>query len=234
MGQQLILTDPKKEDYFYEEAMKLLRTNVQYLGVDVKTILFTSCYENEGKSDVSFQLAKEIGNMGKRVLFVDADIRKSDLLSRYSVEQETFGLSQFLSGQVEAREIIYTTNFQNMDIIFSGPVAPNPSELLEEREFEVLLKVLKKQYDYIIIDSPPIRSVTDAAVVARQCDGVILVVESEMVSYKDAQKAKAQIEKTGCRLLGAVLNKVNMKKDRYYKKYHRYYKKYGAYGKTAE
>lgn len=234
MGQQLILTDPKKEDYFYEEAMKLLRTNVQYLGVDVRTILFTSCYENEGKSDVSFQLAKEIGNMGKRVLFVDADIRKSDLLNRYSVEQETYGLSQFLSGQVEAREIIYTTNFQNMDIIFSGPVAPNPSELLEEREFEVLLKVLKKQYDYIIIDSPPIRSVTDAAVVARQCDGVILVIESEMVSYKEAQKAKAQIEKTGCRLLGAVLNKVNMKKDRYYKKYHRYYKKYGAYRNTAE
>lgn len=226
------MTDPKTEDYFYEEAIKTLRTNIQFAGMDIKTITVTSCYPNEGKSDIAFQLAKEIGNMNKKVLFVDADIRKSSMVSRYQVKQKVTGLSQYLSGQAGRNEIFYNTNFPNLDIIFAGPLAPNPSELLEQVSFEALMEFERSFYDYVIVDTPPVGSLIDAAVVAKQCDGAILVIESGLVSRRVAEKAKDQLEKSGCRVLGAVLNKVDVRKDRYYSRYNSKYSYY--YYKNGE
>lgn len=231
-GQRIVMTDPKTEDYFYEEAIKTLRTNIQFAGMDIKTITVTSCYPNEGKSDIAFQLAKEIGNMNKKVLFVDADIRKSSMVSRYQVKQKVTGLSQYLSGQAGRNEIFYNTNFPNLDIIFAGPLAPNPSELLEQASFEALMEFERSFYDYVIVDTPPIGSLIDAAVVAKQCDGAILVIESGLVSRRVAEKAKDQLEKSGCRVLGAVLNKVDVRKDRYYSRYNSKYSYY--YYKNGE
>ena len=217
------MTDPKKEDYFYEESIKILRTNIQFTGMDVKTILFTSCFPNEGKSDIVFQLAREIGNIGKKVLILDADIRKSSFQTRYSVGRKTEGLSQYLSGQTGGSNIIYTTNYNNDDIIFAGTTAPNPSELLAQEAFSVLLRTVRDRYDYILIDTPPVGNMSDALVAARHCDGAVLVIESELVSQKIAAKAKEKLERTGCRILGAVLNKVDVRKDKYYSKYTHYY-----------
>lgn len=225
-GQKIIMTDPKTEDYFYEEAIKTLRTNIQFAGMDIKTITVTSCYPNEGKSDIAFQLAKEIGNMNKKVLFVDADIRKSSMMNRYQVKSRVSGLTQYLSGQVGRNEIFYNTNFPNLDIIFAGPMAPNPSELLEQASFEALMEFERSFYDYVIVDTPPIGKLIDAAVVAKQCDGAILVIESGAVSRRVAEKAKEQLEKSGCRVLGAVLNKVDMRRDRYYSRYSSKYSNY--------
>ena len=223
MEQKVVMTDIRKKDYFYEEAIKTLRTNIQFTGKNVKTIMFTSCFPNEGKSDVTFQLCQEIGNMGKRVLLIDADIRKSAYVSRYRIKQKVNGLSQYLSGQLAKEFLIYQTNFLNVDIIFAGPMAPNPSELLEEPAFHELLTEIREYYDYIIIDTPPVGSVIDAAITAKESDGAVLVIESERVSYKVAQKVKEQMEKTGCKLLGVVLNKVNIEKNKYYGKYDYYY-----------
>lgn len=153
--QKVIMTDPRQEDYFYQEAIKTLRTNIQFAGMDVKTILFTSCYPNEGKSDITFQLSQEIGKLGKKVLLLDADIRKSILASRYGVGKQVQGLSNYLSGQASIAEIIYRTNYENMDIIFSGSFAPNPSELLGQEAFGTLLGAVREHYDYIIVDTPP-------------------------------------------------------------------------------
>lgn len=225
MEQKVVLTDIRKKDYFYEEAIKTLRTNIQFTGKNVKTIMFTSCFPNEGKSDVTFQLCQEIGNMGKRVLLIDADIRSSAYVSRYRIKQKVNGLSQYLSGQLAKEFLIYQTNFLNVDIIFAGPMAPNPSELLEEEAFRELLEEVRACYDYIIIDTPPVGSVIDAAIIAKESDGAVLVIESERVSYKVAQKSMEQLEKTGCKILGAVLNKVNIEKNKYYGKYDYYYKK---------
>lgn len=227
MEMKVVMRDPKKSDYFYEESIKTLRTNIQFLGKQTKTILFTSCYQNEGKSDVSFTLSVEMGKTGKRVLLIDADIRKSSYIRRFHVKEKVAGLSQYLSGQMDMNDVIYQTNFENVDIIFSGPVAPNPSELLNDAEFEKLLKDKKEEYDYIFIDTPPALNLTDATVVARHCDGGILIVEAEAVSYKIAQKVKAQLERSGCPILGAVLNKVDVQKRKYYKFYYSkgYYKK---------
>ena len=198
--QRVLMTDSRKEDVFYEEAIKTLRTNMQFSGVETKSIVITSCYPNEGKSDVTFQLAVEIGKMGKKVLIIDADIRKSNYVKRFQVEQKVDGLSQYLSGQVNKEKILYSTNYSNVDFIFAGPYAPNPSELLEQELFSKLIEETRKQ-----------------------CDGAILVIQNEAVSRKDALRAKDQLKKSGCKLLGAVLNKVDMKKEKYYNRYNSYY-----------
>ena len=109
-----------------------------------------------------------------------------------------------------------------MDVIFSGQVAPNPSELLGKERFASMIDRAKNEYgyDYIIIDCPPLGSVIDAAVVARVCDGTIIVIESDNLSYRITQKVKEQLDKSGCRILGAVLNKVEMEGKGYYGKYY--------------
>lgn len=224
-GRKVFLTDSRQHDYFYDEASKVLRTNIRFTGVDTKSIVITSCFPNEGKSDVLFQLALEIGNMGKRVLILDADLRKSSYISRFQVEQKVHGLSEYLSGQVRGTDVLYSTNFTGVDIIFAGPVAPNPTELLEQRAFALLLETMREQYDYILVDTPPIGNLSDASIVAKHCDAAILVIEHERVSRNLAIKAKEQLEMSGCHLLGAVLNKVDVRNDRYYSKYNNYYKK---------
>lgn len=225
--QQVIMNDPKKDTYFYDEAIKILRTNIQFVGRNLKTIVLTSCFPNEGKSGTVLSLAREMGNTGKKVLVVDADIRKSSFVSRYQVKKRIKGLSQYLSGQASVEEIIYTTNFDNVDFIFSGPTAPNPSELLDDSAFAELLGMMKLQYDYILVDTPPLSNMIDAAVVARECDGAVMVIESGAVSYKVAMRAKEQLEVTGCRILGVVLNKVEIEKEKYYRHYGSYYRPYG-------
>lgn len=144
---KLNLTDKRKPDYFYSEAIKTLRTNIQLSGQSIKTILVTSCFPNEGKSDVVLSLAQELGSIGKKVLLLDADIRKTAYAGRLGVEEEVKGLSQLLSGQVGLQDIIYETNFPNMDIIFGGPAAPNPSGLLSENIFKVFLKEVREYYN---------------------------------------------------------------------------------------
>lgn len=223
---KVAIKDIRKQDYFYSEAIKTLRTNIQLSGKSIKTILVTSCFPNEGKSDVALSLVQELSSIGKKVLLIDGDIRKSDFVIRLGIEQEVIGLSQFLSGQAEIKDLICSTNYPNLHIIFGGPVAPNPSGLLSEDLFRTFMKEIRNYYDYIVVDTPPVGSVIDAAVIARYCDGGIFVIEPGVVSYKLAQKCIRQIEKSGCRVIGAVMNKVDTKRDKYYSSY---YKHYGGY-----
>ena len=228
---KLNLTDKRNLDYFYSEAIKTLRTNIQLSGQSIKTILVTSCYPNEGKSDIVLSLAQELGSIGKKVLLLDADIRKTAYVGRLGVEEEVKGLSQLLSGQVGLQEIIYSTNFPNMDIIFGGPSAPNTSGLLSENIFKVFLKEIREYYNYILIDTPPIGTVIDAAVIGRCCDGAVFLIEPGNVRYRDAQKAFKQLERSGCRILGAVMNKIDTSDDKYYSSY---YKHYGEYYRRSD
>ncbi|MCI8956768.1 MAG: CpsD/CapB family tyrosine-protein kinase [Eubacterium sp.] len=217
-------------DFKTKEAYKTLRTNVQFCGDDVKVISITSCVPNEGKSMVSFNLAVSIAETGKKVLFVDADLRKSVLIGRYKINKAIKGLTQYLSGVEELDSVKYTTNVENLDMILSGPVPPNPAELLNNEKFTALVEITKKEYDYVVIDTPPIGQVIDPAIVAQQTDGVICLVSQANVSYKYAQKQIEQLKRSGCRILGAVLNKVDPEgKGSYYGGYYgKYYK--GKYG----
>ena len=150
-------------------------------------------------------------------------------VNRGGIRGEAYGLSRYLSGQKEMRDIIYETSIPNLDVILAGPYSPNPAELLEEDSFSDLLKMLKNTYDYIIIDSPPMGGLIDGAIIASHCDGAILVIESGSISYRLLQKVKTQLQRSNCRILGAVLNKMDIRKHGKYYTYYRYGKG-GVYG----
>ncbi len=222
-------------NYYSAEACKSLRTNLQFCGADKKAIVFTSCTPDEGKTYVVMNLGISLSEIGKKVLFLDCDLRKSVLLGRMDVTASIMGLTHFLSKQASLTDIICQTNVPNFYVAFAGPVPPNPSELLSSDYFEQMLKALRKSYDYILIDSPPLGSVIDSAVIAEKCDGSVIVIEAGWNSYRFEQDIKGQLERTGTPILGAIMNKVDYTKQAYgkYGKYGRYgrYSKYGKYGK---
>lgn len=207
-------------DIKFDEAIKTLRTNIQFSGADIRKVMITSTEPNEGKSEITFHTAKAFAGLGKKVLLIDGDIHKSVLTARYHLECEVDGLSQYLTGQKKAEDVIYHTNLENLDILFSGPYAPNPAELFESDLMKELLAQAERNYDYIFVDTPPVGALIEGAIVAKYCDGVVLVVRSGAISYKKVQQVKRQIEKSGCRILGAVLNMVNSSKGGYYNSYY--------------
>ena len=222
---KITLTDPRPGDFLYKEALKTLRANLQFSGKNNKVILVTSCLENEGKSDISFHLAVELANAGKRVLLIDFDTTRSVYVRKYGIEGQTNGLSQYLSGQIEdISSVVYRTNYPGMHMILAGPSAPNPSELLGDKSFEHLIMGARNTYEYVIIDTAPLGTIIDAAVVGQSCDGAVLVIENGAISYRLAQRVKQQLAASGCKVLGAVLNKVNIAGGRYGKY------GYGKYG----
>lgn len=216
------------------EAYKTLRSNIEFSGDHIQTIVITSCTPNEGKSEVSFELARSMAENGSRVLLIDADLRKSVMHEHFKVAKVKFGLSNYLIGKCTMEEATCRTDDDGFFIMFSGPTTPTPSELLNSDRFAQLLKDGKEQYDYIIIDTPPLGSVIDSAIVGKRCDGTILVVSSGVISYRFAQNVQAQLQKADCHVLGCVLNKVEMNSRKgYYRKYYgKYYKKY--YNKNYE
>jgi len=211
--------DETGKGFLYEESMRMLRTNLQFSGGNLRVILFTSSIQDEGKSETSFQLAISFAKLDKKVLYVDADMRKSVFTTRYQIKENVQGLSQYLSGQ-NTEDIVYKTNIKNMDVVFAGPYAPNPAELLYENKLDEFIKKQRLQYDYIIIDAPPLANIVDAAVIGRCVDGAVIVVKSATVSQRMVKRVKDQLEKVNCKIIGAVLNGVEMKKNSYHYKYY--------------
>ena len=231
MAQKINFELKKDLDFKTNEAYKRVRTNITFSGEDVRAISVTSSIPNEGKTQVSFNLARCFAEDGKKVIFVDADIRKSVTIARYGVDKETKGLSHFLSGQVKNLEdIIYESDIPNMYAIFTGAKAPNPAELLGLPKFATMIETLKESYDYVIIDCPPLGSVVDAVLVTKAADGAILVIEADNLSYKVVQSVKRQLEQSNCKILGAILNKVQLGGKGYYGYYKGYYGYYDRYG----
>jgi capsular exopolysaccharide synthesis family protein len=182
-------------------------------------------------------LARAFADAGKKTVLVDADMRKSVMVGRYKTGSVRLGLTHCLVGREKLSNVICETDTPNLYVIFSGPIPPNPSELLGGQIFSKILDNMKNVFDYIIIDTPPLGSVIDAAVIAKQCDGTIMVIEDNAISYRFAQKVKNQLDKAGAKIIGAVLNKVDMSGGVYghYGKYYgRYYGKYYGryYGKN--
>lgn len=221
--------DKSTNDYRMKEAFKTLRTNIEFCGGDVKVIAITSCTPNEGKSSIAMEMAKAFAEAGNKTMLIDADMRKSVLVGRYKTGAVRQGLTHCLAGKANYLDVMCETNVRNLYVTFSGPVPPNPSELLGGEKFASIIRILKSSFDYVIIDTPPLGSVIDAAVAARNCDGTVLVVENNAISYKFVQRVKDQLDKADARILGVVLNKVDMSGKGYYGHYGRYYGKY--YGK---
>lgn len=225
---QIIELKHRELDFRSREAFKMLRSNVEFSGENIKVVFITSCIPNEGKSNISFELAKSYAQLGKKVLLLDADVRKSVMRRYHKRGKVRIGLTNYLVGKAELNDAICSTNVEGFHILFSGPVPPNPSELLGGKRFQDLIETARENYDMIIIDTPPLGSVIDAAVVSKHCDGALLVIASGAVSYRFARRIKEQLQKTGCPVLGCVLNKVKVKERGYYSKYYnnKYYGKY--------
>lgn len=153
------------DNYFTQEAFNVFRTNLQFCGQDIKVIVLTSCTMNEGKSYTALHLGCSLAEIGKRTLLIDADMRKSVMAGRNSDSKNVEGLSEVLTGQADLKDCIYTTQFEYLHVLFSGKYPPNPVELLEGKYFKALLSQSREFYDYVIVDTPPLGMVIDAAVI---------------------------------------------------------------------
>jgi capsular exopolysaccharide synthesis family protein len=200
---------PEVKDYRLTEGLNQLKTNLAFCGKDIKVITITSSVQNEGKSLVAFDLSKTMAESGKKILMVDADLRKSVLAAKYHIQGIDKGLSHYLTGQTEIEDIIYETETEGFYLSVAGPLSPDPTSLLDSDQFQKFIDKVREDYDYVIIDAPPLGVVIDAAIIGKYCDGAVLVIEQGVIKRKVVQDVIKQLKRGKVRILGAVLNKVD-------------------------
>lgn len=230
-------------DYACSEALNTLCTNLSYCGREVRSILFTSRYEQEGKSGIAMNVMRTLAGYGKRVLLVDADLRCSTLARRYRftyAQRENAGLAQHLAGMCELQDVVYRTNLPGAFILPAGHEVLNSMQLLASYRYGEMMDALRDEFDIVLVDSPPAGLIVDAIEIARYCDGAVIVVEYNRGRVQDVADVAANLAKTGCKVLGAVMNGVNLKSFRNRKYYYRserysaYYHHYGGTDTHAE
>lgn len=212
-----IITASNSKSIFAEQY-RTIRTNIEYAGIDreIKTILVTSAIAGDGKSTTAANLASVFAQQEKKVLLMDTDLRKPTVHQSFSVNN-TKGLTNVLARKVSIDEAIISTDYTNLHILTSGPIPATPAELLTTKAMANLLEKLKKEFDIIILDTPPLLAVADAQILAKHCDGVTLVVSSGNTEIEKAKKAKEVLHSTNANILGVVLNrKKEAKNDQYY------------------
>lgn len=208
------MTSPKSP---IAEQFRTVRTNIQFSSVDeeVRFLTVTSSSPAEGKSTITANLAVVFAQQGKRVLIIDADLRKPTVHYTFRIGNHA-GLTNVLTKQKTLQETVYVTEQENLWVLPSGPIPPNPSELLGSKGMMALLEQVKEDYDMIIFDTPPVLAVTDSQVLANVTDGVVLVVSSGRTETEDAKKAKELLESAQAKILGVVLNNKKAQDSQYY------------------
>lgn len=204
------------------EAYRAIRTNLQFAGAGkrLKTLVFTSAIPGEGKSTTVANLAIAMGQDDKKILLIDCDMRRPVVHRRFSLINR--GLSNCFAEDWLLKEVIQADVFPNLDIVTSGPIPPNPAELLGSKKMEDLLQEAAETYDYVFLDMPPVLAVTDAALMSSRVDGTVIILGSGDVSPDEGKQAKELLEKVHANILGVILNKVPQHhKSGYY--YYYYY-----------
>ena len=230
---KLVLESMPELPYAVEEAVNRLRVNINFCGSNIKKIIVISTMPDEGKSFVAMHVWRQIAEAGTKTVIVDADLRKSVLASDYGMkgEETTIGTSSYLAGTIPIMDAIYETNYKHGDMIPNFENIINPSLLLENDRFKDMLEQLSEQYRYVFVDAPPLNLVSDGEKIGSLCDGAILVVRSGKISKEMVKNSVRQLERSGCPLLGIILNRVEGSSGGYY------YRKYGGnkyYGKNGE
>lgn len=218
-----------------EEYYNSIRTNIQFSGRDLKVITLTSAQPGEGKSTMSVNLAISFAKAGFRTLLIDADTRNSVMSGTFKSNERYQGLTSFLSGNAELSDVICDTSIDNLMIIPAGQVPPNPTSLIQNDNFKSMIETVRGLYDYVIIDTPPLGLVIDAAILAHHSDASLLIVKAGADKRRTITKLKEQLEQSGSVFLGVILNKYDIHLDKY-GSYGSYggYGSYGNYGKSDE
>ena len=207
--------------YAVEESINRLRINVSFLGNEIKKIMVVSTLPNEGKSFVTMQMWKQMANAGIKSVLVDADMRNSVLVNKNDMEsqdgKEMKGLVNYLAEDFSLDEVIYESPFENGYIIPNVENIINPSMLLESDKFGNMLNELSKDYRYVFVDAPPLGLVSDAEKIGSMCDGAILVIRSGEITRAEVKNSIKQLERSGCKILGVVLNRATDLKNKYSK-----------------
>lgn len=219
--QEMILT--RESSFHIKEAYKATRTNIMFslAGKGCKRIVVTSSFPGEGKSTTCINLAITFAQTGSRVLLVDADMRKPTVHRKLDMMNGN-GLAHLLSNFCTLEEAITPTSYENLDVITSGHIPPNPAELLASETMGELLETLEQNYDYIFIDTPPLNVVTDATVLSQRVSGTVVVVREGTTHYKDVQDAISKLEFAQAKVLGFILHGVKERKGGKYGKYGKY------------
>ena len=201
------------------ESYRSLRTNIQYSSIDkqVKTLVVTSSNAGEGKSTVSGNLAYTFFQSGKRVLIIDCDLRKPSLHRKFNVSNEV-GLTDVLVGTSELNKVMKKID-DNLYLLTTGTLPPNPAEIIGSNTMENFLDECKINFDYIILDTPPILPVTDSKLLAIKADATVLVVRSEISKSKHVSQAFKELEKVNANVIGTILNDVEMHSEKLYYDY---------------
>ncbi|PFG15101.1 capsular exopolysaccharide synthesis family protein [Bacillus sp. es.036] len=199
------------------EQYRTIRTNIQFASVeeDMRTIMVTSSGPMEGKSTTIANLGVVLAQQGKKVLIADTDLRKPTVHYTFRV-MNTRGLTNVLTRQAELTEVTTATEVPNLDVLTSGPVPPNPSELLGSKAMDALIEEALTYYDIILFDCPPILAVADAQILANKVQGTVLVISSGTTEREAVVKAKERLDSAKGKLLGVVLNRKKMKDGSYY------------------
>lgn len=189
----MVLKEPKSP---VSEQYRTIRTNITYSSIDseIKSVLFTSATPGAGKSTTAANVAIAFAQAGKRTVLLDADLRRPTTHYTFEVQNQR-GLSTAIVNDIQADEVVKTTEVENLDLITSGPIPPNPSELLASNKMTQFFKVLSMQYDMVIVDSPPILAVTDAQLLSKMVNGTILVSNVETNNRDSLLQAKELLEK---------------------------------------
>lgn len=203
------------------EQFRTIRTNIQFSMVDnnLKTIIFTSSGPWEGKSTVAANIASVFADQGKKILLVDADMRKPTVFRTFNM-QNTIGLSTLITSRdVKLKDVVQVVDDIGIDIISSGPIPPNPSELLNSNRMNEIIKIMESEYDLVLFDMPPVVSVTDAQIMATKTDGVVFIVRRGIAHTDDVKQAKELLDMVQANVLGVVFNGSEKKSDRSYSYY---------------
>lgn len=213
--------------FYVTEALNQLRINLGFSGANIKVIMITSSTPNEGKSFVAMNLWKQMASLGSRCLFIDCDLRNSVLRDKWGfrTEDEFVGIVHYLAGKAELNDVVYLTNVENGYIIPVSTDVADPTILLEGQRFDDMMKVCREEFDYIIVDTPPLGSVADALNIAGHCDGSLLVIRSGEVPRKMVENSVQLLRRTSIPLLGVVLNRAETGHGAgsyYYNHYYRY------------
>lgn len=201
----------------YDEAIRSVRTNIQFSSLDKKNkvISITSTKPSEGKSTVIYKLAKSFADNGDKVILLDCDLR-SPSISEIAGINDNVGITNYLTGKVNIQRAINKDREQsNLDMIFTGPVPPNPAEILASNTFKEFVEDLSKEYDYVFIDTPPVGLFTDASLVSTISDGVVFVIKSSDTKREEISLALENLKKVDAHILGAVLTHMPMKDKKY-------------------